>query len=87
MNELAAALRQLADRIEEGTALPGACQAVVVLADDASSAQATYMGRYTPAAQAGIQVLAMGISKFNTSQLQSEQVRGAIFGRASGSTH
>jgi hypothetical protein len=41
-NELAAALRQFADRIERGEAMPDATQCALVLGDDNGNAQATW---------------------------------------------
>lgn len=67
-NELAAALRQFADRIERGEALPDARQCVLVLGDDAGNAQATYIGRYAPVQRAGIQLLGLGLLKLNAEQ-------------------
>lgn len=89
-NELSAALRQLADRIEAGELLPRADQAALVLADPAGNVQATYMGRLQPEAhaRAGIGLLSAGIAKFNQGDMQEPAVvtparPGSIFG----STH
>lgn len=75
-NELAAALRQFADRIERGEALPDATQCALVLGDDSGNAQATYIGRYAPAQRAGIALLALGVIKFNAEQKMHREELG-----------
>jgi hypothetical protein len=87
-NELAAALRQFADRIERGEAMPDATQCALVLGDDSGNAQATYIGRYAPAQRAGIALLSAGVIKFNTEhkphyeELGKSVAAGGIFGGA-----
>lgn len=67
MNEFSAALRQFADRIDAGELLSGASQCAIVLAND-DAVQTTYIGRLAPAVQAGINLLAAGIAKFNAGE-------------------
>ncbi len=93
MNELSAALRQFADQIDAGNALPGAEQCALVLADrEGVNVQATYIGKHVPASAAGILLLASGIQRFNVNQTVTTPVGvpqapsiagdGVIFGDA-----
>ena len=65
MSELSDALRQFADRIEQGQILPSATQCAVVLSDDTGKYNATYIGRMAPHNVAGIHLLSCGIQRFN----------------------
>ena len=65
MSELSDALRQFADRIDQGLILKDATDAVIVLADGLGQSNATYIGRLVPANKAGIHLLARGIQNFN----------------------
>lgn len=67
MSELAQALRAFADRIEAGQALPGAVplECVIVLSDEKSTVNASYLGRRQPAHSVGIYLMAAGIQRMN----------------------
>jgi hypothetical protein len=89
MNELSAALRQFADRVDAGELLPGANQCAIVLSND-TEVQSVYMGPLEPAARAGINLLAAGISRFNVDEMaaaggapsmgEAMAAKGSIFG-------
>lgn len=82
-HEIAQALRQLADRIEQGAAMPKGepvKSAVVFLTDDAHAVSASYIGRLMPPRQAGAFIAASGIQRF----LQSD---GPAQSATQGSTH
>ena len=67
MSELSDALRQFADRIEDGKEMADATQCALVLSNNAGQCKATYIGRMVPATTAGIQLLAVGIQNMNAS--------------------
>lgn len=72
MSEIAAALRQFADRLDKGELLPNSTAAAIVLTDANNAAKATYIGRETPADLALIHLMARGIEATTVSKVQGK---------------
>lgn len=88
MSELAAALRQLADRIEKGELIDGEpcnfTQAAIVVANESGVVNAVYIGRLLPAAGAGVHLMAQGILKYNQTLVKGAAPAHQV---SHGSTH
>jgi hypothetical protein len=87
-NEIADALRRLADQIDAGASVSEASEVAVVIGNEAGVCAASYIGRKAPARDAGVFLLANGVQRF----IVGMSDRGAAPTRADtgttrGSTH
>lgn len=77
MNEIAAALRQFADRLERGELGVEAASAAIVVSSADGVIKANYIGREAPAAEALIFLMARGIQQTVSSKLQGTMTQAA----------
>lgn len=90
-NEIADALRRLADSIEQGASVPNPIEACVVLSNEAGTCSASYIGRKVPSRDAGLFLLASGMQRFVVGMppVQTAAPAAPLFGTgiAARSTH
>lgn len=77
-SEMAAALRQIADRVEQGAIVPDAQACAIVFADAGGTTKATYIGRDVPADSALIHLMARGIEHTIVSKLQGAMTQEPV---------